>query len=284
MAEVEIDTGEARRITDVDDSRSRTRARIAHLQRSADGTILLERRAGAIGGASTRQRYRYRGGQWAREAARASDAALRRASPTYIYSIAENINTSPEVSVRDPRTGRERILTDLNPQLRGLSFVKVEAFTWRDRLGRVHRGGLVRPAQYESGERYTIVIQTYGFQDSAFLLEGPPLPGKGVFAAQALANQGMCVLQMPREEGGAKAGPVPVPYEDNGEMPRFMAMLESAIDALDAAGLIDRTKVGLTGFSRSGTQVLHAITFSKHPVAAAVVADGAAITPYAYVS
>lgn len=281
VAEVDINTGQVRRIADVDDSRQRIRGRITALQRLDDRALIIERHRGDE---AAHERFELRGEAWQPVRSRDDSAHTRAAPAALVYSIRQSLNSPPEISVRDNASGRERVISDLNPQLREVTFGHVEVFSWRDRLGRVHQGGLVRPAQPHACQRCPVVIQTYGFDESAFLLEGPPLPGKGVFSAQVLANEGMYVLQMPREPTVARAGPPAEPYSVNGEMPRFLAMLEGAIEALDARGLIDPARVGLTGFSRSASQVLHAITFSDHPIAASVIADGAAITPYAYAS
>jgi len=58
------------------------------------------------------------------------------------------------------------------------------------------------------------------------------------------------------------------------EFPREVARLEGAIDYLDQRGMIDRARVGVIGFSRSGDVVAYALTHSKYQFAAASVADG----------
>src|SRR5262249_20644953 len=44
--------------------------------------------------------------------------------------------------------------------------------------------------------------------------------------------------------------------------------------SLDRRGLIDRHHVGLLGWSRTAYHIRYTLAFSKHPIAAAVVADG----------
>lgn len=199
------------------------------------------------------------------------------------FFLHEDLNTPPEIAARDPQTSRERVLTALNPQFRELTLGRVKRFEWRDRLQRVHSGALIYPPRFQPGKRYPLVIQTYGFKDKAFLIEGPPLAAKGVFAAQALANKDILVLQMPREEMSAADAAIAGSYEDAGETPRFIAMLESAVDALDSLGVIDRQRIGLTGFSRSAVQSISALTFARYPIAAATLGDGAPISPFTYV-
>jgi len=53
-----------------------------------------------------------------------------------------------------------------------------------------------------------------------------------------------------------------------------MEDFEAAIDHLDSLGLIDRSRVGLIGFSRTCFHVLYTLTHSRRPIAAAALTDG----------
>jgi hypothetical protein len=53
-----------------------------------------------------------------------------------------------------------------------------------------------------------------------------------------------------------------------------MAAYEGAIDELDRRGLIDPSRVGLIGFSRTAYKVAYTLTHSKYHFAAATLADG----------
>src|SRR5260370_25097157 len=58
------------------------------------------------------------------------------------------------------------------------------------------------------------------------------------------------------------------------EGPHEVAAYEAAIDELDRKALIDRNRVGLTGFSRTAYHVLYTLTHSHYHFAAALVSDG----------
>lgn len=62
--------------------------------------------------------------------------------------------------------------------------------------------------------------------------------------------------------------------ESTAEGPFVQEIYEGAIDALDRAGLIDRSKVGLQGFSRTCFYTLYFLTHSSYPIAAADITDG----------
>lgn len=76
----------------------------------------------------------------------------------------ESLNRPPEIVVSDLKTGKERLITDLNPQLEKFEFGRVEEIEWTDRMGRKWRGSLFYPPDYEAGKRYPLVIQTHGFK------------------------------------------------------------------------------------------------------------------------
>jgi dipeptidyl aminopeptidase/acylaminoacyl peptidase len=72
------------------------------------------------------------------------------------------------------------------------------------------------------------------------------------------------VIQLDESTDGAAAD-----AETHGEM----AAYEGSIDYLDARDLIDRNRVGIIGFSRTGMTVEYTLTHSKHHFAAASLAD-----------
>lgn len=199
------------------------------------------------------------------------------------FTFLEDMNTAPQILAKDSVTRRERIITDFNPQLRDLAIGHAQLFEWQDRLGRRFVGELVLPTEYVEGKRYPVVLQTRGVNPKEFLLDGP-MGTTTVYAARALVAQGLIVLQMPI------AGGVPNPNvpdrqqtaEADRENPRFVAMMEGAIDAVVERGFSDRERIGLAGFSRGGMNVQYAITFSDYPIAAAIIADSIAATPLSY--
>jgi hypothetical protein len=60
------------------------------------------------------------------------------------------------------------------------------------------------------------------------------------------------------------------------------AGIESAIDTLVAQDIVDRTRVGLFGFSRFGMHVQYFLAFSDYPIVAATIADSMSLTPEFY--
>lgn len=182
-------------------------------------------------------------------------------------SLDEDMNTPPKIFVRDVKSAKRDLLLDLNPHFRELRLARVERIRWRAIDGHDVDGGLYFPPDYVPGQKYPLILQTHGFAPHRFWMDGP---WTTAFAAQALASKGFLVLQIPDWpdlEQYPKIGMT------QAEGPYQMSTFEGAIDYLDAQGLIDRDRVGIIGFSRSGFYVKFTLTHSKYPFAAAAISD-----------
>lgn len=183
-------------------------------------------------------------------------------------TLEEDSNTPPRIFVSDTKKHRRALLLDLNPQFGQLQFGKVESVSWKATDGHEVVGGLYLPPDYTSGNRYPLVIQTHGFRKDRFWIDGP---WSSAFAAQPLAAKGIVVLQV----GNASDLAEDLKYSNTPEEgQRQMAAYEGAVDYLDERGLIDRSHVGLIGFSRTVFYVEYTLTHSKYSFGAATVADG----------
>lgn len=202
----------------------------------------------------------------------AMDRARARATPTLAVSVTQGLNQPPELAATESATGRSKIITDLNPQLRQMTLGKAEVLEWTGPDGKPWKGGLLKPIGWEAGKRYPLVVQTHGFDPSVFLVDGPFGSPSG-YAARALANRGIMVLQ---------AQDAPPPYGVPQEPANGLDGILAAIDLLDSQGLIDRQRVGIHGFSRSGLVVQQALVSPRLRFAAASVADANALGVMTY--
>jgi len=158
-----------------------------------------------------------------------------------------------------------------------LDFGRVEIVEWSAK-GVPVVGGLYLPPDWTPGKRYPLVIQTHGFQPDEFSMDGIPEWGSA-FAARALAAKGFIVLQAVHIKDQAMEDP----YKNKGQFGATDAQAgrnlnavayESAVDYLDKRGMIDRTRVGIVGFSRTVQSVTYLLTHSKCHFAAASLVDG----------
>jgi len=186
--------------------------------------------------------------------------------------LEEDMNTPPRFFAKNTRTGQNALLLDLNPQFKNLSFGPVKDIMFSASDGHMVRAGLYYPPGYVTGRKYPLVIQTHAWNPHRFLIDGP---WPSAFAAQPLAGRGIVVLQL--EEDFSKGSTL-------AEAPEEMAAYEGGIDYLGGLGLIDRERVGVIGFSRTGFGVKYALTHSKYHFVAATVADGSDGGYFAYLS
>lgn len=155
-------------------------------------------------------------------------------------------------------------LWDPNPQFSQMTFGKASLYEWIDKSGRHWTAGLVLPVGYHAGEKYPLVIQTHGVWDKMFMTDGC-FPT--AMAARPLASAGFVVLQIGSADPAPSTGtPTEADEADIG--------IDGAIDKLTSDGLIDASRIGITGFSRTSWYVETELV--KHPgrFAAAIIADG----------
>jgi dipeptidyl aminopeptidase/acylaminoacyl peptidase len=198
--------------------------------------------------------------------------------PPLSVKVEQGLERPPNVFVSDRRTQRRVLLLDLNPQFSQLNFGKVETFEWKAADGVEVVGGLYLPPDYTPEKRYSLVIQTHGFDSHRFSMDGSNEWGSG-FAARFLAAKGMVVLQAyclkdPKDhvriENDARLGATP----QKAEKKFAVSAYEGAIDSLDKRGLIEPGRVGIMGFSRTVCFVADALTHSNYRFAAAILVNG----------
>jgi len=226
--------------------------------------VLLD--SGDSGPNAHREVYERIGSRWI-ATPQSTSPLLDTTSPLEI-SLKEDSNTPPRVFVTDREMGRTKLLLDLNPQFQGLRLGRVEDVVWTATDGHRVVGGLYLPPDFVSGIRYPLVIQTHGFNSQRFMIDGP---WSSAFAAQPLAAKGFIVLQVGGPEDKKISHNI---VETPREGPSQMAEFEGAIDFLTKRGLIDPSRVGIIGFSRTVYGVEYTLTHSKYGFAAATVADG----------
>jgi dipeptidyl aminopeptidase/acylaminoacyl peptidase len=173
-------------------------------------------------------------------------------------SIKQGLNDPPVLVAEDQQVSR--VIWDPNPQLKNIELGEASVYTWKDKEGRDWKAGLYKPSNYKAGQRYPLVIQTHGFDESF----RPSGAFPTAFAARALAAAGMVVLQLEEH------CPILTPSEG----PCAVADYESAANQLVVEGLVDPDEIGIIGFSRSCFYVMEALTTGSFHIKAASITDG----------
>jgi dipeptidyl aminopeptidase/acylaminoacyl peptidase len=176
-------------------------------------------------------------------------------------SIRQGYNSPPALWASDSRTGRALQLWDPNPQFARIRFGDASAYNWNDSTGREWKGVLVKPVGYVPGRRYPLVLQMYSFVEDEFVTDGL-VPS--AFAARHLASAGFVVLQIKKQ-----------PNTLSEADPRtHLEGYRSAVEDLDKAGLIDRSRVGVVAFSWSCWYAINALIKEPKLFAAATISEG----------
>jgi hypothetical protein len=216
--------------------------------------------------------YEWRGNRW-----KPTQRHPRARTPLLELTVQQDLNNPPALFASDRRAGKGLKIFDPNPQLKSIELGTVSVYTWKDPRGRSAEGGLAKPPDFAPGHRYPLVIQTHGFPSNQFFRVG--YGSETANAGRALAGRGMLVLQV-REPHTDSVGT----WREGTE--RGTEVYLAAIDQLAQEGLVDSTKVGITGYSRSGFFVSKAITEAPERFAAAVVANadpGSVFGYYTYI-
>lgn len=188
------------------------------------------------------------------------DAGVTRRTSGLAVSVIEDASTAPHVVVTSS-DGARRVLLPSSPKLADIWIAPQRAFTWTDETGARRTGALYLPRTDGTEVVHPLVVQAYVYDPDRFLPDGT---NPTIDATQLLVAQGYAVFKYDITDL-----PGAVDEAGRAEGDRAGARLDSAVDALAAAGFIDRERVALTGFSRAGYQALY---ISTHPTRTRLVA------------
>ena len=196
-----------------------------------------------------------------------------------VHSKTENVRVYVDQGYNQPPTlvaqrssGPKITLLDPNPQFKDLQFGHVSEISFSDANGSRSVGGIYLPPDHRPAQKHPLVIQTHGWLTSQFSIDGMSAAG---YAAQALAGRGFVVAQL-QDHDEWEGGP------DEGA--RYAAMYEGLIGELNARGLINKDRVGILAWSRTGFGVRYTLAFSKQKYAAAALVDSLDISYGAYLA
>jgi dipeptidyl aminopeptidase/acylaminoacyl peptidase len=189
-----------------------------------------------------------------------------------VVGIYQTAMVPPDLFVLDLKSAKWVLLTDLNPEYRGIRLGQVERIAWTNRYGSRCAGFLIKPVGFEPGRRYPMILlsappREVFISDAAYTT---------AYAPQSLANAGFVVVisQYPLDNHiprGQFPGQMSAAYN-------WTAMVESAVDLLVRRGFVDPENIGLAGFSRTSWLTDFTLTHSRYHFAAASSADSGIYT------
>lgn len=218
--------------------------------------------------------FRRQGNAWRRVVEKQPGGANRDATgdPSLVVSVRQTVNDPPVLAASLASNGRVTPIWDPNPELAGVRLGQATVYRWRDQAGREWKGGLVKPPDYVAGRRYPLVVQTHGFREDEFLMDGI-FPTAN--SARAMAARGIVVLQVGEITTDAMATPRE-PFENG------TAGYVAVVERLVAENVVDPRKVGVIAFSRTGWYVLDSLIHRPELFAAATLAECTSESYYEY--
>jgi dipeptidyl aminopeptidase/acylaminoacyl peptidase len=177
-----------------------------------------------------------------------------------------------EVFVADLRRGPGslRRLTDSNAWLTGTPLGAQTVERWRSKDGLEIEGVMIKPAGFQPGTRYPVVVHVHGGSESV-VLDG--WHGSYIDLGQLLAARGYVVIY-PNYRGSRGRGVEFVQGNRRDVMGREWEDIEAALDHVIATGIGDRERAGIYGFSWGGYAAGWGATFASHRFKAAVAGAG----------
>ena len=192
--------------------------------------------------------------------------------------------THPRTIVRiDPASGAITTLFDPNPEWALLRKGSVRRLSWRTADGAHSYGDLVLPRDHRPGERHPLIIVQY--RSRGFLRGGTG----DEYPIFALTARGYAVLSVERAPfvaaGRARsiAEFTRIGARDFAERRRQLSSIEAGVRQAIGLGLVDRSRIGITGLSDGAATVQFALVNSHLFSAAAVSSccDGASSIHFA---
>ena len=175
-------------------------------------------------------------------------------SKTLLACTYEDTTTPVELRLVDLRAGEVRTLADVNPEFHDLQLSPTQRIEVSNKYGDHFFGHLVFPLHYESGKRYPLIITLY--RDGNSFLRGG-MPGDE-YPIRVFAANGFAVLNFDvGEERNSKPG----------DFESIMLQWDSPMEGIATAvaklvnmGIIDPSRVGITGLSFGAEMVKYGIS------------------------
>ena len=248
---------------------------------AASQEVLILRREGPARSSTALYRWSSRTGRSIRILSSEDLIAGCRPLDEALVCVRETSTTPQHIIKIDIATGRIETLFDPNPEFRRLRKGKVTRLYWRNDLGLETFGDLVLPPGYKEGQKLPLIVVQYrsrGFLRGGVGDEYPIFP----FAAH-----GHAVLSVERtpfydEAGGKKwrsfEDAVRAGNANWSDRWSSLSSVRNGVKLAIATGLIDPTRVGITGLSDGATTARFALINDPDLFAAASVstccADG----------
>lgn len=179
----------------------------------------------------------------------------------------------------DLRTGKDMVIFDPNPEFESISLGSVQRLKWKNANGLEAWGDLVLPPGYDGRDKLPLIVVQY--HSDGFLRGGTG----DEYPIQLFATAGFAVLSLEQPNFIARILPNIRNWDDANredetawrERRSLLSSLEIGVAKVIEMGVVDPTKVGLTGLSDGATTAQFALINSQ--TFAAVAMSSCCIDP-----
>jgi dipeptidyl aminopeptidase/acylaminoacyl peptidase len=177
-----------------------------------------------------------------------SNFSLNAAGDRAAY-VASNAKTFPEIYVANFRSPDQKKLTDTGAQTADWEPTSREVITWKSQDGTAIEGVLHKPAGFQAGKRYPLLVVIHGGPTG--ISRPAPFSSTTIYPIDVWLGKGVLVLE-PNYRGSAGYGEKfrSLNVRNLGVGDAWDVL--SGIDSLIAQGLVDRDRVGCMGWSQGG--------------------------------
>ncbi|MBM3804647.1 MAG: S9 family peptidase [Acidimicrobiia bacterium] len=174
----------------------------------------------------------------------------------------ESPSTPPDLWA-GPVSGTLRQISRLNPELESFRYGETEDVEWKAPDGLTINGVLVKPAGYQSGRRYPLIVQVHGGPESV------ELNGFQINWAQFFAAHDYAVF-LPNFRGSVGRGVQYTVINNRDFGGKDFQDILSGVDYLVQKGIADPDRLGIGGWSYGGFMSAWAVTQTQRFKAAVV--------------
>ncbi len=172
------------------------------------------------------------------------------AKSSYIAWVSNNGEHPDEIYFSKKGDRKPQLLIDVNPQIHDWELGQQEVVRWTGGRGEAMEGLLIKPAGYQIGKRYPLVVDTYPGIRNSFAVE--PILGN-----QAWASKGYTVFYPDARAPYVWPNHFRTPaFDESAKGPDgFEVTAEqvlSGVDELIKRGIVDPDRMALLGFSNGG--------------------------------
>jgi dipeptidyl aminopeptidase/acylaminoacyl peptidase len=185
--------------------------------------------------------------------------------------VNSNAQQFPEVSIAPVASMQPHMLTSLGEQIKDWKVGRREVITWKSTDGTMIEGVLHKPADFEAGRKYPLLVVIHGGPTG--ISRPSRAPGGGVYPIELWLAKGALVLE-PNYRGSAGYGEKfrSLNVRNLGVGDAWDVL--SGVDSLISKGMVDAGRMGVMGWSQGGYISAFLATHERQPFKAISVGAG----------